>query len=360
MIAVDVDEVLRARWRATGLPTSTPGAAAPTAAEEVRRLGAVQAQEFEATLWSLGRRTGESREAVLAQFAAGDFVRTHALRQTWHFVHRDDLTTVQAATAHRVHRVNALQYRQEGLDAPTLAKAADVIARAVAERPQTRARLRQRLADAGIPTTGFRLGILLMWAELECLVVSGPPEGRQQTYVAWPDRAVPDRDAATVRLAERFFGSHGPATIDDFTAWSSLTKTAARQAVSELPVRRDRVDEVEVLWLGELTTDRWAAPQVELLNAYDEYVSGFSAGGKRWLDWSRLWRDQLGTAIGIVMVDGQLAGNWRRRATTARVDVEVQPLRTFSDPERAALAGNADAYGRFVGLHPAVDLRPAP
>ncbi len=324
----------------------------------VRRLGAVQAQEFETTLWSLGRRTGESRAEVLAQFSQGEFVRTHALRQTWHFVHRDDLTTAQAATAHRVHRSNLAQYRREGLEGPTLSKAARVVTDAVGDGPQTRARIRQRLDTAGIPTTGFRLGILLMWAELQCLVVSGPPEGRQQTYVAFPDRSLPDREEATVRLAERYFSSHGPATLDDFTAWSSLTKTAARQALAALPMQSERVGDADWLWLGEPSDAPWAAPQVELLNTYDEYVSGLSAAGKRWLDHAGLWAERSGTPIGVVTVDGQLAGHWRRVATAKRVDVDVLPLRSFSRAERAALTANAETYGEFLRLRASVHLRP--
>jgi hypothetical protein len=77
-----VEVATRARWLATGLPTTARGAAASDPSAEVSRLGAVQAQEFEMILWALGRRTGESRGTVLARFEKGEFVRTHALRQT--------------------------------------------------------------------------------------------------------------------------------------------------------------------------------------------------------------------------------------------------------------------------------------
>jgi hypothetical protein len=348
--ALSVDDLLRARWRATGLPTSTPGAAKPTAAAEVRRLGAVQAQEFETTLWSLGRRTAESRTSILAGFERGEFVRTHTLRPTWHFVHRDDLDLLQAATADRVHRLNGTLYRQEGLDRTTLQKAGAVIAAAVSERPLTRAQIRERLSAEGFSLSNLGLTLLMMWAELERLVASGPLAGRRQTYAPWPARTLPDRAEAVTRLAERFFSSHGPATVDDFATWSSLTKGTAREALAGLPVERAEVEGAECLWLGELSTDPWASPQVELLNCYDEYVSGFGVAGKRWFDRAGLAPGRLGIPIGLVVVDGQLAGNWRRTIGRTAVAIEVVPLRPLSGAERDGLAASAAAYGSFLGV----------
>jgi hypothetical protein len=354
-----IDEVLRRRWRATGLPTRTPGAAAPTSDLEVRRLAAVQAQEFEMTLWSLSRRTGEARDVILERFEKGEFVRVHALRQTWHFVHRDDLTLVQAATAARVHQYNRAQYRQENLDDSTLRKAGDVILEALADGPKTRSQLAQRLSATGVETTGFRVGIIMMWAELECLVVSGPIHGKQHTYRAWPDRALPDAEEAVFRLAGRFFSSHGPASIDDFVAWSSLTRTAAREAVAQLPMHWEKVAGVECLWLGDVEDVGWASPQVELLNCYDEYVSGLSAAGKRWLATPGLRPAGMGVPFNLVTVDGRVAARWRRTATPKTVTVEVHPLRAFSRKEVTALEHAAADYGAFLGVPAVLDLKTA-
>ena len=317
----------------------------------------MQAQDFEPTLWSIGRRTGESRTEVLAQFDAGAFVRVHALRQTWHVVHRDDLVRVQAATAPRVHRANAAMYRQEGLDQHTLSRAAAVISGVVEEGPATRAVIRDRLSAAGFELTGFRLGILMMWAELECLVASGPRVGGRHTYVGVPQIPAPDRASSIVALAERYFFSHGPATIADFTAWSSLTVAEARTALEGLPIERATVAGAECLWLGDSGAHRWDTPQVELLNGYDEYVSGLSAAGKRWLDGAGLVQGRPGTPIGLLVVDGQLAGHWRRTLGRAEVLLNVLLLRAFDDAEQAALQLSADGYGAFLGVPARVRLR---
>jgi hypothetical protein len=264
------------------------------------------------------------------------------------------VAAVQAATAHRVHQRNKTQYAQLGLDDRTLRAAGDVVTSAVADGPRTRAQVGERLSVAGIDVSGLALGVLMMWAELEC---SGPLDGKQHTYAAWDSAPTPPRDEAVVRLAERFFSSHGPATIDDFAAWSSLTRTQARAAVAELPVRRAEVSGVECLWLGALSADAWDSPQLELLNPYDEYISGLVASEKRWLDRAGLWRERPAAPLALVMADGQLAGHWRRATGSSRVDLDVLALRPFTRKESAALERNVRIYGEFLGTPTTVTVR---
>jgi len=62
----------------------------------------------------------------------GTILRTHILRPTWHFVHRDDLRWLLALSAPRLHQGNAGMYRRTGLDAAEGAKSNRVLAGAVA------------------------------------------------------------------------------------------------------------------------------------------------------------------------------------------------------------------------------------
>jgi hypothetical protein len=118
------------------------------------------------------------------------------------------------------------------------------------------------------------------------------------------------------------------------------------------------VDGVDYVWFGDAVADAWASPQVELLNGYDEYVSGVNAEGKRRLDRARLVRRRPNWPIGLVTVDGQLAGNWRRTNGRSGVVVDVLPLRPFARGEATALDAAASAYGDFLGVP--VDLRLLP
>ena len=125
--------------------------------------GAVQGQEYALAQWALALRLSPTTErAIEAAFAAGDIVRTHAMRPTWHFVAPADIRWLQALTGPRVQQVNAGMYRNEGMDsdlrlraAPkpraqaAWAAAAATQQAAEAEKPARRPRLR-RPAPPGV------------------------------------------------------------------------------------------------------------------------------------------------------------------------------------------------------------------
>src|SRR5687768_10246603 len=81
-------------------------------AEMVRRLGAVQAQDFAGAKWALAMRVrGATDASIESAFAQGSIVRTHVLRPTWHFVTPADIRWMLALTAPRVKATMAYYER---------------------------------------------------------------------------------------------------------------------------------------------------------------------------------------------------------------------------------------------------------
>lgn len=360
---IDSQVWLRQRWAATGLPGTIAGTsrAARSGADEVRRHGGVQSQEFEQTLWSLHRRTGATRDALLAEFDAGVYLRTHALRPTWHFVHRDDLELVQAATADRVHPLLVQTAKASRLDVAELARASEVVLAALAEGPMIRRDIADRLSAEGMPASGLGLVGVLMWAELECLIASGPRSDGRQTYALWEAPGPrPEKADAIRELVHRFVASHGPSRVEDVAAWSSLTRTAIRRALTELELPTGTVDGVACWWVdGHVQPappdgPEWEPPAVELVSPYDEVISGFSPTGKRVFDRARVNVERPGTPIGVVLAAGQLVGRWRRQTTANRLVVDVLLLRPLTAQERVGLEGQVEQLGRFTGLAPEI------
>src|SRR5262249_30913845 len=148
------------------------------------------------------------------------------------------------------------RHRQLGLDEPGLVvRALDALVALLSGRgPLTRAEIGDAFeASGGLPATGQALGHLLMIAELRGLVCSGPSKGAHHSYALVPEVLPPaaelDRDEALTRLVRRFFAGHGPASVHDFSRWSSLTVTDTRRALAEIADGLDRtvVDGAE-LW----------------------------------------------------------------------------------------------------------------
>jgi hypothetical protein len=324
--------------------------------EVVSRFGAMQSQEHEIAKWSVGKRLPDAHQTSIDEaLDDGRILRTHVLRPTWHYVARVDYRWVLGLSGPRVHRQNGYSYRLHGIDAKLAARSQRVMADALAGGGfLTRQELGARLAAKRIDVSGQRLAYIVMHAELDLVLSSGPQRGRKQTY-ALVDERVPatpgmDRDAALRELAVRYFTSRGPATEKDFSWWSGLTLTDVRRAIA---AAGDALEAADV----DGRTYRFApavrdAPQTTaanfLMQAYDEYVIAYSES-RRLVDLGGQLAHHRRRFYNPVIIDGQAAGFWRYApgSKSRRIDVELVPRP--SRRERAALDGAVDALSRFTG-----------
>src|SRR5260370_38463307 len=83
---------------------------------------------------------------------------------------------------------------------------------------------------------GQRLPLLLMRAELDAVIGSGPRRGKQFTYALLEER-VPkaralDREEAVAEVTPRYFRCHGPAQAQALVWWSGPSVSRARAAIA--------------------------------------------------------------------------------------------------------------------------------
>lgn len=353
-----------ARRRLANQLLLAPTLTAPAAV--VRRLGAVQAQDYAGAKWGVGARTREALDAVVEQaLSEGSILRTHVLRPTWHFVTPADIRWMLALTAPRVKAAMAYYDRQLELDHTVLRRSHTALTRALRDgRQLTRAELARVLGRAPVDVTGSqRLGHLLMHAELDGLVCSGVRRGKQHTYALLEERVPPaaplDRDDTLHELTRRYFATRGPATAKDFAWWSGLTLADATRGV-QIAGRRLAREVVgdETYWFDAAAQSwRKRSPTAHLLPNFDEYFIGFknrSAIGKR-LNSTRIVTSREAVTPHVIVVDGQLVGGWRRTLTKNAVVVELHLLVGLSGSEKRAVVAAAHAFGSFLELP--VELR---
>jgi len=351
--------LLLARQRLAGQHLVDPGFDDPV--QVVAALGAVQAQDFAGAKWAVAQRaTGLAERDVEQAFIDGSIVRTHLLRPTWHFVAAEDLRWIQALTAPRVHAVNAYQYRQMGVDAALVRRSHAVLEQVLqGGEALTRTEISAAWQRAGIATgDALRVGCLLMWAELDALICSGPRRGKQFTYALVDERLPPtpalDRDEALAELARRYFATRGPATLHDFAWWSGLTLTEGKRAVGMLgPALAQQELGGATYWFAEPMR---AVPSrvrpVHLLPNYDEFFIGFrdrSAMLQR-VGASGLPNPSQTVFANVVAIDGQLVGGWTREIGARGATVTVKLAASLVPSEQRAVEGAAQRYGRFLGL----------
>jgi hypothetical protein len=323
-------------------------------------LGAVQAQDYAGAKWALGLRAAGLTDSDVEQaFTEGAILRTHLLRPTWHFVTPADIRWMLSLTAPRVHAANSTMYRKLGLDAAVFKRSTAAMVKALqGGQHLTRDELRAGLEKAGVPTTGaLRMAYLMMAAELDGVICSGPRRGKQFTY-ALLDERVPQarslrRDAALAELTRRYFASRGPATARDFAKWSGLTVADAKAGLEGVEAKLEReVVDGHTFWFSPVSSPPGeASVRAHLLSVYDEYVSGYkdrSAIVEAGIG-ARL--SALGNALAyIVVVDGQVVGTWSREVRKNAVCITTTIFSRLARVQERAIRSAAQRYGEFLRL----------
>jgi hypothetical protein len=329
-------------------------------ADVVSLLACVQSQDAPLAAWSLGMRMsrGTTYADVLDEQTAGGWVRTHLLRPTWHLVAPEDLRWMQALTGPRVEGAMAGVNRRLGLTDDVVTSALGVLETVLAgPTPRTRRELRVAFDAAGLPTAVQHLAHLVMIAEVRSVVCSGPPRGTEHTYVL-VDETLPtgpsdqlDGEDARRELTRRFVSGHGPTTERDLARWSTLTLGQIRAALAELSGVLERIEvDGHTLWFDPQvparTTEEHAA---YLLPTFDEVCLTYAATGfpRRSPDTprQRLFAEAGG---GIVVVQGEDVGIWKRVASAKDVRVTVWPDAPLDADDRAAISEAAQRLADFV------------
>ncbi len=327
-------------------------------ADAVNWLAAVQSQDYAGAKWALGLRLQQNTHDadIDRAFNAGAILRTHVLRPTWHFVTPADIRWLLALTAPRVHAVNAAMYRKLELDSATLKRCYRVITKALEDgKHLTRNELRAALQQAGIAVdSGQRLAYIVMSAELNGLICSGPRRGRQFTYALLDERAPSagalKHDEALAELARRYFASRGPATVQDFAKWSGLSSIEAKCGLDAIKARleHEEMDGGEY-WFSPTTSPvQLASPTAYLLSVYDEYITGYR-------DRSMIGEAEviaklftIGGALSyIVVLDGQIVGAWKRTLEQDHVTITIDYWSRLTKAQIRAVAAAAQRYGEF-------------
>lgn len=348
------ERVLRQRLVTQRL-TSAPLA---TAAAVVRLLTCTQSQERDHAFFSLGLRTsGATYDSVRAEYDGLAFVRTHILRPTWHFVAPEDLRWILSLTSPRVLATMAARHRQLGLDDGRFRRVAlDALAALLqGGNYLTRNEIGGELGRRDdLPRPGEQLGHLLLVAELEGLVCSGPMRGVHHSYALTDEVVAPtpalDQPEAVARLAHRFFAGHGPASIKDFTRWSSLTVALTKVAIAELG---DALAMVEVdgapHWFDPqaVARRRPSAPSGFLFPAYDEAVLTYPALNFEAPE-DHPYAEHPDPFWAMVVVGERNVGLWKRTVRGGRVTVEVWLASSLGRAGRQEVERAAQRMARFL------------
>ena len=327
------------------------------APELVHWCGAIQAQDYEMCKWAVGMRLPGANSLEIEQcIADGKLVRTHVLRPTWHLVHPDDVRWMLELSGPYIKQLMGSYNRKLELDDAVFRKSNKVFEKALAGGKQLiRTELAAELQKAKIATNDLRMNFLLIQAELDMVVCNGGKRDKQITYALFQER-VPstpgkNRQEALAALALRYFNSHGPATLKDFSGWSGLPITAAREALQLVKdqLNTDTFAGQEYYGPSQSPEPLSSSNDVLLIPNYDEYLVAYkdrdvihTAESP-----SSLNRDGNPLFSNIILVKGQIAGTWKRTFKKKEIVVDLFPVTPLNKTTQARLDKEIDRFKQF-------------
>ncbi len=301
-------------------PGPTSGSASDPAAFAITSLlesvFALQAQDVPALRLAARARGVESLD--------GPVVRTWAMRGTLHLLRKDDLWVLPLLNPVIVHTTRHRRL-QLGLTDDLCARALPAL-REVLTESLARADLVARLAEVGVvlDPKSQAPAHLLMFAAYSGVLY----RGLDDTYRLLDEVPEP---GTVEQLWRRYRQAYGPATPDDFAAWSGLPKRMVR----DLPELADEPAEPD--------------GTVRMLWHFDTYLLGYRDRSLA-LDpgFAPLIQTGGGFLTPHVVVDGRVVATWARTATGFAV-------RPFGD--RPDLREEIADLGRFLGVGTALTWR---
>lgn len=338
-----------------------------TPIELVEWMGAIQAQSYEMAKWAIGcRLPGATLKMVEDAIKNGEIIRTHVLRPTWHFVAAKNLRWMLALTAPRIKMALQSRLKQLGITKPKIVKSNAVIEEALGqENYLTRREIGEVIEQAGFKNDDNQVSHLLMQAEMDSVICSGPTKGTTHTY-ALLDERVPktetlSKEASLEKLGQIYFRSHGPAALEDFVWWSGLKKTDARKAIALI---EDKLQSIEVdsctYYLQERPAKSLETLRVstQLLPAYDEYLISYANRSASITDNNHAQAiSRNGIFYPIMVLNGQVAGLWKRTHRKQWIEIELKPFAKLSTEAAEAFENEAQSYAGFFDKTASIHYR---
>lgn len=332
--------------------------ASPNSPQEiVHHLGAMQAQDYAMAKWAVGSRCDATEAAIEEAVNSAEIIRTHILRPTWHFVAADDIYWMLDLSAPQVKRFTASATKKYGLDAKKLDKLNAAIEKLLAGNNYlTRDEIMTELNIKKTSSEDFLSAAIMMNAELDGLVCNGKMKGKQITYALLEERVAKPKtelakEEALAKLAKRYFESHGPATLLDFSWWSGFSPTTCKPAINAIELQLNSVEiENQTYWFGNEYSDEVNLREsIHFLPAFDEILISYkSREASILLEHQSKAFTNNGIFKPIILENSKVIGTWKRTIKKDHVKIETQFFTETRASEKEILLEGIKAFENYL------------
>jgi hypothetical protein len=320
-------------------------------------MGAMQAQDYAMVKWAIGARLPNVTEKdVEKALDSGDILRTHVLRPTWHLVTAEDIRWMTALTAPHIKPLANSRHRDLGLTEEIFRKSGKVLEKTLRDgNHSTRDELIAKLNQAGIKTDENRASHIFVRLELNGLICSGVSKHGKQTFALLDERVSQSkplsRDEALSALAQRYFSSHCPAMLDDFSWWSGLSKTDAKRALDMAGSNFiSETIESKTYWFSEEFSKVKPKETAYLLPAFDEFIISYKdRSATVTFDNHKRAVSINGIFNPVIVVNGETIGIWKRTFKKDTVAIETEYFAKPTSAAKKMISQRMEQYAKFLG-----------
>lgn len=326
-------------------------------ADLVSWMGAMQAQDYNMMKWAIGLRLKSGTiEKVESAISRGEILRTHVMRPTWHIVAAEDIRWMIGLSAKRIKAAMISWRKDLSVTEKLLSKTTDHIIKILeGNNSLTRQEIGEGLSREGIATDTRSLYHFLSIAEAEGIICSGVDKGRLQTYALIDERVPPTktlhREEALAKLAHNYFRSHSPASITDFTWWSGLSATEAKQAISfiekELSIEKFAG---ESLYIHQSCYNMVQADEIlHLMPPFDEYLISYKdrTHALPLHHYPKAFTNN-GIFYPVIMRNGRIIGNWKKSVSKEKLNIETSFFEKGTAPDKKSIKKAEQKYKLFL------------
>ncbi|WP_080903973.1 winged helix DNA-binding domain-containing protein [Parabacteroides sp. Marseille-P3160] len=325
--------------------------------ELVDWMGAIQAQDYTMAKWAVGIRLKAATDSLVEEaFNRGDFLRTHVLRPTWHFVSAADIRWMLKLSAQRIKASSFSRDRDLGITEDLYTHVNNLLEKILRDNNYlTREEIGNRLEKTGILVNSSRLVHFMMRAEVEAIVCSGPAKGKKQTYALLDERIPSAKDLgkeeALEKLARKYFQSHSPAGLQDFVWWSGLSVTEAREGIKliEKELIKGFFPDPNLLMHQSFATEMNLTESIHLLPAFDEYLISYK-DRTTVLDLEHHPKafTKNGSFFPVIAYNGKVIGRWNKAVRKKQTILAPTFFTDVSAIERAKIEEVGMLYRYFL------------
>jgi hypothetical protein len=320
-------------------------------------LGAIQAQDFSGAKWSVGLRLSSKKESDIdLAIERRSMIRTWPMRGTLHFVAAEDARWMLQLLTPRIIAGSAGRHRQLNLTESVFERSSELLATAMEGGKQLiRSEVFSLLEEKGIATSDQRGMHIINYLAQKQIICHGIHNDKQPTYVLFNEwvpesRNLPEKEALAA-LTLRYFKSHGPATLHDFTWWTGLKISDAKEGLKMVSSRLHNTHADGITyWYDPELADLPKSGKSFLLPGFDEYMLGYT---NRSLILEKSHAQKIipgnnGVFMPTIVWNGKVVGTWRRVIKKDSVQIDLSPFEKISPSIKQSVEIQARKYGRYL------------